>query len=141
LGNFLVIQEENENGNTAIHEISRTTGTFFGSVMMVHADIPHPLTVDFPASLHFLTPGGEDVVLPAGMYQVEVAESWLKLLPEGLGRTEAVLLEATPLQSEVRAMKGMVKEGQKFEHTDMPVRGTVNHPVLIHPPQTIAFSK
>ena len=67
---------------------------FFGSVMVVHADLPHPLTVDFPAPLHFLTPGGEDVVLPAGMYQVEVAESWLKLIPDGQRRTEAMLVDA-----------------------------------------------
>jgi parallel beta-helix repeat protein len=30
-----------------------------------------------------------------GIYQVEVAESWLKLVPEGQGRIEAVLVDAT----------------------------------------------
>lgn len=68
---------------------------FFGSVTVAYADLPHPLTVDFPAPLHFLTPGGEDVVLPAGTYQVEAAESWLKLIPEGQTRFSAILVEAS----------------------------------------------
>jgi len=62
---------------------------------MVYADLPAPLTVDFPAPIHFLTAGGEDGVLPAGRYQVEVAESWLKLIPDGQRRTEAMLVDAT----------------------------------------------
>jgi len=63
--------------------------------MVAHADLPNPLTVDFPATLHFLTPGGEDVVLPAGTYQVEATESWLKLIPDGEQRMDAMLVDAT----------------------------------------------
>ena len=53
-------------------------------------------TVEFPAAIHFLTPAGDDVEMGTGIYEVEVTESWLKLVPEGQGKTEAVLLEATP---------------------------------------------
>lgn len=52
-------------------------------------------TVELPAVIHFLTPAGDDIEVGPGIYEVETAESWLKLVPEGQGRTEAVLLEAT----------------------------------------------
>jgi len=53
-------------------------------------------TVELPTAIHFLTPAGDDIKVGPGIYEVEAAESWLKLVPEGQGRTEAVLLEATP---------------------------------------------
>jgi hypothetical protein len=53
-------------------------------------------TVEFTSILHFLTPSGEDVEVGPGVYQIEAAESWLKLVPEGESRSAAVLLEATP---------------------------------------------
>ena len=52
-------------------------------------------TVELPTVIHFLTPAGDDIEVGPGIYEVETAESWLKLVPEGQGRTEAVLLEAT----------------------------------------------
>jgi hypothetical protein len=40
---------------------------FFGSVPVTYADLAHPLTVDLPVAMHFLNPGGKDVVLPANI--------------------------------------------------------------------------
>ena len=51
-------------------------------------------TVELTSPLHFLTPAGDDVVVGSGVFQVEAAESWLKLVPEGESRSMAVLLEA-----------------------------------------------
>jgi len=51
-------------------------------------------TVELPTAIHFLTPAGDDVEVGSGIYQVEVAESWLKLVPEGESPSNAVLLEA-----------------------------------------------
>ncbi len=53
-------------------------------------------TIEFPAPLHFLTPGGEPVAIEPGSYQVEPTESWIKIIPEGEGPEAAVLVEATP---------------------------------------------
>lgn len=50
--------------------------------------------VELKSPLHFLNPSGEDVEVLPGIYVVEPAESWLKLVPKGKGRNEAVLLEA-----------------------------------------------
>ncbi len=65
-------------------------------VSPTHAANDQVPTVELTSILHFLTPSGEDVGVGPGVYQVEAAESWLKLVPEGQGRTEVVLLEATP---------------------------------------------
>lgn len=51
--------------------------------------------VEFSSIFHFLTPAGDDVQIGPGRYQIEAAESWLKLVPEGEGPASAVLLEAT----------------------------------------------
>ena len=51
-------------------------------------------TVEFPSSLHFLDPGGDDVVVGPGRYSMEAAESWLKIVPEGEEAAAAVLLES-----------------------------------------------
>ena len=56
--------------------------------------LPELPTVELTASIHFLTPGGEDVLVPAGTYHIEPAESWLKLLPAGGTRSAMVLIEA-----------------------------------------------
>ncbi len=55
---------------------------------------PSTTSLELKSPLHFLTPSGEDVEVLPGIYVVEPAESWLKLVPEGKGRNEAVLLEA-----------------------------------------------
>ncbi len=45
--------------------------------------------------VHFLSPDGEDVQVSPGQYEVEVAETWLKLVPEE-GR-DAWLIEASTI--------------------------------------------
>ncbi|MEX2494292.1 MAG: hypothetical protein WD425_21340 [Nitrospirales bacterium] len=92
---------------------------FLGSVGMAHADLTTPLTVDFSAPIHFLTPGGEDVVLPAGMYQVEVAESWLQLIPDGERRIEAILVEATSGAHEELLTENAVRLEADSENPDI----------------------
>ena len=44
-------------------------------------------TVEFPEVIHFLTPAGDDVEVGPGMYQVQAAESWLKLSRSDCWRT------------------------------------------------------
>ena len=51
-------------------------------------------TIEFDQPLHFFGVDGTDMVIPPGHYQVEAAESWLKLVPAGEPRSAAVLLEA-----------------------------------------------
>jgi len=60
------------------------------------AEITSGRKVELPFAVHFLTPGGEDAVVGPGSYHVEVAELWLKLIPEGEGRMSVILLEGTP---------------------------------------------
>lgn len=61
----------------------------------VLAETAPAITVELPFVIHFLTPAGDDVEVGPGRYEVEVAESWLKLVPEAEGPASAVLLEAT----------------------------------------------
>ena len=51
-------------------------------------------TVHLDRQVHFFTPQGEDISLPSGNYHIEMAESWLKLLPEGEAPSSMILLEA-----------------------------------------------
>ncbi len=44
--------------------------------------------------MHFLAPGGDDVVVEPGGYDVEAADEWLQLIPQRGHRTDAILLEA-----------------------------------------------
>lgn len=37
-------------------------------------------TVEFPQALHFLSPGGEDVVIEQGMYEVAQASEWIQYI-------------------------------------------------------------
>ena len=73
----------------------------------------HP-SVEFTHALHFLTPSGEDVEVGPGVYEVEAAESWLKLVLEGESRSTAVLLEA--------------KRGPHEEDVSEPVVRTISNP-------------
>ncbi len=50
-------------------------------------------SIDLEKAVHFLTADGSDVVIPPGTYQVEAAESWLRVIPGE--RREAWLLMAT----------------------------------------------
>lgn len=58
--------------------------------------LPLP-SVEFPQALHFLTPGGEDVVVGQGRYEVVQASEWLHLTPVGGEKTDAILVEAQPI--------------------------------------------
>jgi parallel beta-helix repeat protein len=52
-------------------------------------------TVTLDQPVHFLTPGGEDVLLEPGAYEVEATDTGLKVLRAGEARTDVILLEAT----------------------------------------------
>ena len=49
-------------------------------------------TVELKKSVHFLTPGGEDVVVEQGNYEVGQASEWLRLTPVGGEKTDAILV-------------------------------------------------
>lgn len=51
-------------------------------------------TVELTSPVHFVTPSGEDVEVEPGIYQVEAAEDWLKLVAQGESRTTSILIEA-----------------------------------------------
>lgn len=53
-----------------------------------------PAFIELERAIHFVTPGGDDVVVQAGTYEVEGAEAWLRLIPKGGAETDAVLLAA-----------------------------------------------
>ena len=74
-------------------------------------------SVELPVRLHFLTPGGDDVTVGPGIYEVEGAEEWLTLIPHGESRSAAVLIEAdsgtheeTVTESSVRLEKDVKNE-------------------------------
>ena len=51
-------------------------------------------TIEVTKAVHFLTPGGEDVVVEQGRYEVGQASAWLHLTPIGGEKTDAILVEA-----------------------------------------------
>lgn len=57
-------------------------------------------TIELEKTVHFLTPGGEDVVVEQGRYEVAQASEWLHLTPVGGEKTDAILVEATPIAHE-----------------------------------------
>jgi len=80
-------------------------GFFLFAILMVFIGnartetLPLP-TVEFPQALHFLTPGGEDVVVEQGMYEVTQASEWIEFIPMGRKKTDAILVEATSIDHE-----------------------------------------
>ena len=77
------------------------------------ADSASTLQVEFPSSLHFLNPAGDDVEVRPGNYNVDATESWLKLVPEGEGPESAVLVEAAWGTHEETVMEPVVRlEGE-----------------------------
>ena len=54
-------------------------------------------TIELEKTVHFLTPGGEDVVVEQGRYDVAQASEWLRLTPVGGEKTDAILVEAQPI--------------------------------------------
>lgn len=76
-------------------------------------------TVEFPEVIHFLTPAGDDVEVGPGMYQVQAAESWLKLLPDGEGPASAILVEATVGEHEEQLTEARVRLEPEAENSDV----------------------
>jgi hypothetical protein len=69
------------------------TLTLSGLVAESHAEPLDSLpTVELETPIHFLAPDGSDVVIESGRYQVEAAESWIRLIPGE--RRDALLLIA-----------------------------------------------
>ncbi len=60
--------------------------------LLADADIPPGPTITLEEAVHYLTPGGEDVVIEPGTYHLEAAEEWLRFISGG--RQEAQLIEA-----------------------------------------------
>ena len=54
-------------------------------------------TIELEKTVHFLTPGGEDVVIEKGRYEVGQASEWLHLAPVGGEKTDAILVESQPI--------------------------------------------
>lgn len=52
--------------------------------------------VTFEQGVHFFTPNGDDVVIGPGAFEVEAAEEWLRFIPQGGDRADAVLVQAEP---------------------------------------------
>jgi hypothetical protein len=59
------------------------------------ADINIPAGIGLPEPLYFMTPGGEPIQVPAGLYHVDTAENWLELSPIGGTRVDGIVVEAT----------------------------------------------
>ncbi len=66
-------------------------------------------TVEFTSSLHFLTPAGENIEVGPGVYRVEAADLWLKLLPENKASSSGLLIEATRGAHEEDVTEPLVK--------------------------------
>lgn len=76
-------------------------------------------TVELPVVIHFLTPAGEDIEVGSGVYQVEAPESWLKLVPEGKARSEAMLLDATQGSHEETLREPIVRAAADTDNPDV----------------------
>jgi hypothetical protein len=85
------------------------------------AETTSTTTVELPTAIHFLNPAGDDVEVGPGVYQVEAAESWLKLLPVGESRSTALLLET-------------IRGSHEEDITEPEVRtlSDPDHPELLH---------
>jgi len=66
--------------------------TLSGLMDESHASVDPLPTIELETPVHFLAPDGSDVVIEPGRYQVEAAESWLRLIPGE--RRDALLLIA-----------------------------------------------
>lgn len=76
-----------------------------------------PPTIELVRAVHFLTPGGDDVVVGPGFYEVEVAEIWLRLIPQGGERADALLLAADrmPHTEKVDTSQVLLSEGKGIQ--------------------------
>ena len=79
--------------NIAILLTLLLTLTFSSLKEEAQAALVDPLpSIELETAAHFLTPDGSDVVIKPGRYQVEAAESWIRLIPGE--RRDALLLIA-----------------------------------------------
>lgn len=83
-----------------MHRILWVTLAIIGSMLVyagaqLQATTTNPPTITLEKSVHFLTPSGDDVVVEGGTYEVEAAEEWLRMIPQGEDRGKAVLLAAS----------------------------------------------
>ncbi|MGE0475071.1 MAG: hypothetical protein AB7P17_15660, partial [Nitrospirales bacterium] len=92
---------------------------FAGSVNSAFADFSQPVPFTLPYTLHFLSISGDDVVLAAGSYRIEYAESWLKLVPDGEGPESAVLVEAIFGKHERQLADATVQLHQDSDNSDV----------------------
>jgi hypothetical protein len=51
-------------------------------------------SVKLEKTVHFLSPGGDVTLVKPGTYETEVTEEWLRLIPQGDERNQAILLAA-----------------------------------------------
>ena len=58
------------------------------------ADTPPATTITLEQAVYFLAPTGDSLLVKAGTYDVEAAEDWLRLIPQGHSRVESLLLDA-----------------------------------------------
>ena len=91
----MIIRRRDALGSTPVIGCRLSILIMVVGLIQLMAGTPLAKMVELPAVIHFLTPSGEDVEVGPGAYEVEMAESWLKLVPTGQAGTEAVLLEAT----------------------------------------------
>lgn len=86
------------------------------------ATIADPLTtINIDTPIHFLAPDGSPMVAPSGIYSVEAAEEWLRLVPGE--RHDAVLIEAKKSTHELDltdalalSVTGTEDDGQDLHH-------------------------
>ncbi|MGD9850897.1 MAG: hypothetical protein AB7T38_06505 [Nitrospirales bacterium] len=92
---------------------------FFANLVPVLATSASGAQVEFSSALHFLTPAGDDVEVGPGIYEVEAAESWLKLVLEGEGSTGAILLDANHGPHEVAIVGPEVRTYSDPDHPEL----------------------
>jgi hypothetical protein len=54
-------------------------------------------TITLEKDVYFVSPSGDPVVVESGTYEVQAAEAWLRLIPQGRERAQSILLKANVL--------------------------------------------
>ena len=77
---------------------------------------PDSSHISLEQAVHFLNPGGEDVVVKPGTYLIEQAEEWLRLTTGE--RTDAILIQAQSITHEdaVDSVQALSVEGEPDRH-------------------------
>ena len=76
-------------------------------------DTPH---ISLEQSVHFLSPGGDDVVVNPGTYLIEQREAWLRLTAGE--RTDAILIQAETIThgDSLESVQALSVEGESDRH-------------------------